>query len=317
MSALKHVMEVVDLLEDPEITGQKVKEFLRARGVDEVQVIEVRGKDGKDGKTDFLKVRIVGQKGKSRRGIAPTLGVIGRLGGIGARPDLIGMVSDADGAIIALAAALKIAELKSRGDELNGDVVITTHICPSAPTMPHKPVPMMRSPVDIFELLKLEVDPEMDAILSLDATKANLVINHTGFSITPVVKEGWILKVSEDLINIYVRVTGEPAKIVPITLQDILPFSTKVYHINSMMQPWIYTSAPVVGVATTSTLPVPGSATGATNIWALEQATRFVVEVAKDYTAGRARFYDENEWNIIVQTHGRIDEILKKGAPKK
>jgi len=314
MSALRHVLEVIDLLDDPNVTGEKVKKFLTERGVEDIQVSEVRGDKGK---TDFLKIRIPGQRGKSQNGDAPTLGIIGRLGGVGARPELVGMVSDADGAIVALAAALKIAEMRSRGDELEGDVVITTHICPSAPTMPHKPVPMMSSPVDIFELLKLEVDPEMDAILSVDATKANLVINYTGFSITPVVKEGWILKVSEDLINIYVRVTGEPARIVPITLQDILPFSTKVYHINSMMQPWIYTKAPVVGVATTTSLPVPGSATGATNAWALEQATRFVIEVAKEYTAGRIKFYDEAEWNTIIQVHGRIDEILKKGAPEK
>jgi len=314
MSALRHVLEVIDLLDDPNVTGEKVKKFLTERGVEDIQVSEVRGDKGK---TDFLKIRIPGRRGKSQNGDAPTLGIIGRLGGVGARPELVGMVSDADGAIVALAAALKIAEMRSRGDDLEGDVVITTHICPNAPTMPHKPVPMMSSPVDIFELLKLEVDPEMDAILSVDATKANLVINYTGFSITPVVKEGWILKVSEDLINIYVRVTGEPARIVPITLQDILPFSTKVYHINSMMQPWIYTKAPVVGVATTTSLPVPGSATGATNAWALEQATRFVIEVAKEYTAGRIKFYDEAEWNTIMQVHGRIDEILKKGAPEK
>jgi len=314
LSALKHVLEVVDFLEDPRVTGEKAKAFLEKEGVDEIEVKEVRGEKGK---TDFLKIRIPGKRGKSRGGEAPTLGVIGRLGGVGARPELLGMVSDADGAIVALAAALKLAELRKRGDILDGDVLITTHICPNAPTMPHKPVPMMSSPVDIFELLKLEVDEEMDAILSVDATKANLVINHTGFSITPVVKEGWILKVSEDLINIYVRVTGEPAKIVPITLQDILPFSTKVYHINSMMQPWIYTKAPVVGVATTTMLPVPGSATGATNVTVLEQATRFVVEVAKEFTAGKIRFYDESEWETIMSVHGRIDEILRRGVPSK
>ncbi len=314
MSALRHVLEIVDLLEDPAASGGKVKALLEKEGVKEV---ELRRVSGEKGGTDFLKIRIPGRSGKSRGGEAPTLGVIGRLGGVGARPELIGMVSDADGAVVALAAALKLAELTRRGDMVDGDVLITTHICPSAPTMPHKPVPMMSSPVDIFELLKLEVDDEMDAILSVDATKANLVINHTGFSITPVVKEGWILKVSEDLIDIYVRVTGEPARIVPITLQDVLPFSTKVYHINSMMQPWIYTKAPVVGVATTTTLPVPGSATGATNVMALEQATRFVVEVAKEFTAGRMRFYDEGEWNTIMRIHGEIGGILRRGAPGK
>jgi len=259
---------------------------------------------------------IPGRNGKCRDGSAPTLSIIGRLGGVGARPRLIGMVSDADGAIVALASALKICEMALRGDVLDGDVIVTTHICPNAPTRPHKPVPMMDSPVDLFSLLKLEVDLGMDAILSIDATKANRVINHIGFSTTPTVKEGWILKVSDDLIDIYTRVTGEPVSVVPITMQDITPLTTKIYHINSMMQPWIYTKAPIVGVAITTRLPVPGSATGATSIWSLEQATRFVVEVAKEFTSGRVRFYDEDERSTIMKVHGSVEEIMNRGAPK-
>jgi len=312
MSALKEVLEVIDLLEDPKVDGSKVSEFLKERGIEKVLVKEVKGEKAK---TDFIKIILPGERGKSRGGDAPTLGVIGRLGGVGARPSLKGMVSDADGAIVALASALKIAELASRGDVLNGDVIVTTHVCPSAPTRPHKPVPMMDSPVDMFTLLKMEVDKDMDAILSIDATKANRVINYTGFAITPTVKEGWILKVSDDLMDIYIRVVGSPPAIVPITMQDITPFTTKVYHINSIVQPWIYTKAPVVGVAITTLLPVPGSATGATNAWALEQATRFVVEVAKDFTAGNARFYDEEEWNTIQKVHGSVADIMKRGAP--
>ncbi|MCX8208762.1 MAG: DUF1177 domain-containing protein [Sulfolobales archaeon] len=163
--------------------------------------------------------------------------------------------------------------------------------------------------------MRREVTPEMDAVLSVDATRANWVIKHTGFAITPTVKEGWILKVSPDLIDIYVRVTGEAPVVVPITMQDITPYSTPVYHINSMMQPWLYTSAPVVGVAITARMALPGSGTGITNFIALEQATRFVIEVAKDFTTGRARFYDPDEWETITKLHGPVAHILKRGTP--
>ena len=64
--------------------------------------------------------------------LSAVLGVIGRLVGLGARPEYIGLVSDADGAIVALATAYKIAELKSRGEALPGDVIVSTHICPCA-----------------------------------------------------------------------------------------------------------------------------------------------------------------------------------------
>jgi hypothetical protein len=315
MSALKYVMEIADLLEDPKVSGKVVKRFFEDRGLLGYMEISVETIQGEKGSTDFITIRIPGREGKSSGGKAPTLGVIGRLGGVGARPAQIGLVSDADGAIVALAVAYKVAEMKRRGDILPGDVIITTHVCPNAPTRPHHPVPMMDSPVDIFTLLKKEVTPEMDAILSVDATKANWVIKHTGFAITPTVKEGWILKVSPDLIDIYIRVTGEPPVIVPITMQDLTPYTTPVYHLNSMMHPWLYTKAPVVGVAITARMAVPGSATGVTNIVALEQATRFVIEVAKEFTAGRAKFYDEKEWETLMRIHGPVDRILRAGAP--
>ncbi len=314
MSTLKYVLEVIDLLDDPRVNGEVVRRFLLGKGFGDIRVA-VETIRGDRGSTDFITIVIPGERGKSSGGSSPTLGVVGRLGGIGARPAQLGMVSDADGAIVALAAAYKIAEMRARGDVLPGDVIVTTHICPNAPTRPHKPVPMMDSPVDIFALLKREATDDMDAVLSVDATKANWVVKHTGFAITPTVKEGWILKVSPDLLDIYVRVTGEPPVVVPITMQDILPYSTPVYHLNSMMQPWLYTRAPVVGVAITARMAVPGSGTGITNFAALEQATRFVVEVAKDFTMGRARFYDPEEWETIIRVHGPVADILMRGAP--
>lgn len=314
MSTLKHVLEVIDLLDDPKVSGESVRKFFVSRGFTDIE-IEVETIRGSKGSTDFATITIPGGTGKKFGGQSPTLGVVGRLGGIGARPTYIGMVSDADGAIVALATAYKVAEMRARGDALPGDVVITTHVCPAAPTRPHKPVPMMDSPVDIFTLLKKEVRDDMDAVLSVDATKANWVIKYTGFAITPTVKEGWILRVSPDLTDIYVRVTGEPPVVVPITMQDILPYSTPVYHINSMMQPWLYTKAPVVGVAITARMALPGSGTGPTNFVALEQATRFVVEVAKDFTMGRARFYDPEEWETILRIHGPVADLLRKNIP--
>lgn len=315
MSTLKHILEVVDLLEHPGVNGKIVRKFFIDKGFTDME-IEVETIHGDKGSTDFVTITIPGRIGKNSGGYSPTLGVVGRLGGIGARPAYIGMVSDADGAIVALATAYKIAEMKTRGDVLPGDVIITTHVCPVAPTRPYKPAPMMDSPVDIFTLLRKEVRDEMDSVLSVDATKANWVIKHTGFAITPTVKEGWILRVSPDLTDIYVRVTGEPPVVVPITMQDILPYSTPVYHINSMMQPWLYTKAPVVGVAITARMALPGSGTGITNFVALEQATRFVVEVAKDFTMGRARFYDPDEWETIVRIHGPVADLFRKNIPK-
>ncbi len=309
MSCMKQVIEIIDLLDSAKINGASIAKILNENGIEN---IEVKTISNKKGKTDFIKILIPGINGKYNNGNAPTLGIIGRLGGIGARPEIKGIVSDADGAIVALSSALKFGKMLLNGDQLNGDVIITTHICPNAPTLPHYPVPFMDSPVDMMEILKLEVDPRMDAILSIDATKGNRVIKIQGFAITPTVKEGWILKISEDLINIYERVTGDVACVVPITMQDITPYGNKIYHINSIMQPWLMTDAPIVGVATTAKLPIPGCGTGCNYIIGLEAATRFCIEVAKEFTSNKCKFYDEEEFKRIINLYGSMKNILRK-----
>jgi len=307
---LKQVLEVYELLDGADASGDSVAALLRSRGLEEVAVKTIRGERGQ---TDFVKVRIPGTEGKMSGGSAPTLGVIGRLGGVGARPEMLGIVSDGDGAVTALSVALKLADMEARGDRLRGDVVVATHVCPRAPITPHKPVPFMGSPVDISVMNREEVDPSMDAILSIDTTKGNRIVKWRGFAITPTVKEGWVLKVSDDLLNIMEIVTGRIPRVCPITTQDITPYGTGLDHINSIMQPATATDAPVVGVAITTETPVPGCATGASHVTDIEEAARFVLEVAKAYGRGLCRFYDEEEWRIIVERYGPLKVLQTKG----
>jgi len=241
---LKQVIDVMELLDDANITGEKVATLLKEHGLTDITIKEIKGAEGS---TDFIKIRIPGKNGKTRGGKAPTLGVIGRLGGIGARPEQIGLVSDSDGASTALSVAMKLADMQRKGDQLQGDVIVATHICPDAPIKPHEPVPFMGSPVDTVTMNKHEVDLEMDALISIDTTKGNRLANWRGFAITPTVKEGWVLKVSKDLVDIMEWVTGELPKICPITTQDITPYGNGLDHINSIMQPCIATNVPVLG----------------------------------------------------------------------
>ena len=233
------------------------------------------------GSTDCITVLIKGSDGKSSGGSTPTLGIIGRLGGLGARPELTGFVSDGDGALAALSAGLKLAEMNKNGDVLKGDILVATHICPDAPTQPHEPVPFMGSPVEMHQNNETEVLPEMDAILSIDTTKGNRVINHRGFAISNTVKDGYILSVSEDLLDIMQTVTGSMPKVFPLSTQDITPYGNDLYHLNSILQPATATHAPVVGVAITTETMVAGCATGASHFTDVEEAARFAVETAK------------------------------------
>jgi len=191
--------------------------------------------------------------------------------------------------------------------------VVATHICPNSPIMPHHPVPFMGSPVDIAVMNREEIDDTMDAVVSIDTTKGNRIAKWRGFAITPTVKEGWVLKVSDDLLDIMEITTGRLPRVCPITTQDITPYGTGIDHINSIMQPCTATDAPVLGVAITTETPVPGCATGASHVTDIEEASRFVLESAKAYGKGLCRFYDEEQWALIVQRYGPLKLLQTKG----
>ena len=308
---IKQIIEVYNLLDDSSVTGEKVADYLRSICPD--ASLEVYPLEGPKGTTDMLKVRVAGTHGKTKGGAAPTIGLLGRLGGIGARPERIGFVSDGDGALVAVALAAKLLDMQNKGDYLEGDVFISTHICPHAPTAPHKPVPFMGSPVDMAQVNREEISEELDAILSVDTTKGNRIINSRGFSNSPTVKEGYILKVSDDLLDIMQITTGELPRVFALTMQDITPYGNDLYHLNSILQPATATNAPVVGVAITAQTMVPGCATGASHFVDVEEAARFMLEVAKSFCKGDCQFYDKEEFARIVQRYGSMRHLQTQG----
>lgn len=304
--ALKQVIDAYELLDSAQVDGAKVRHWLSSFGDDEVTVHTVSGIRGS---TDFVRVIVQGTQGRRSGGQAPTLGVIGRLGGIGARPERIGIVSDADGAITALGVAAKAMTMKRQGDRMDGDLIVCTHICPTAPTIPHNPVPFMSSPVDMRTMNENEVHAEMDAILAVDTTKGNRILNHRGVAITSTVKEGYVLPVAPDLLDLLQYATGQLPRVLPLSTYDITPYGNDLPHINSILQPATATTVPVVGVALTAEVPVPGCATGASYLPDIDAAVRFCLEVAKGYGAGTVSFYDEKHYRRAVELYGSMTRL--------
>ncbi|OZI61688.1 DUF1177 domain-containing protein [Bordetella genomosp. 11] len=308
--SLTHTLKVFEAFDSAFASGQTVADLLRPYA--DHATVAVKTITGPKGKTDFVRIEIRGTDGKQAGGNAPTLGIVGRLGGIGARPSRIGLVSDGDGAVAAVAAALKLAHMASQGDRLPGDVVISTHVCPDAPTRPHEPVDFMDSPMDTETLNENEVSEEMDAVLSIDTTKGNRILNHKGYAISPTVKQGYILRVSEDLVRIMEMTSGRPAVTFPITIQDITPYGNGIYHLNSILQPSVATRAPTVGVAISAISVVPGCGTGASDEADIAAAVRFAVEVAKEFTRGTCAFHDAQEYDRLVSMYGSLEHLQKR-----
>lgn len=327
----RQLLDLFDILDSPSASGQAVVDYLRT--IDPECDAETYALVGAKGSTDMVRVRIPGSQGRASGGDAPTIGLLGRLGGIGARPERIGFVSDGDGALCALACAAKLIDMRVKGDVLPGDVFVSTHVCPHAPTAPHKPVPFMGSPVSMAEVNREEVAGSavavqaegvsqessvgqwpLDAVLSVDTTKGNRIMNHRGFMISPTVKDGVILPVADDLVILMEIATGRPARTFPLSQFDITPYGNGLYHLNSILQPATATYAPVVGVAVTTETTVPGCATGATHLEDVAEAGTFMIEVAKAFGAGDCRFYDEDELALFHARYGEFTVLQGMGA---
>ena len=186
----QRVLDTFEILDSAYASGKAVQDLFASKGFGDI--VEVQQLNGPKGTTDFVRIIIKGSNGKLSGGTAPTLGVTGRLGGLGARPEMIGFVSDGDGALTAIAVALKLCDMQKKGDVLPGDVIVTTHVCPNAPTSPHFPTPFMGSPVEMGTINTLEVEMDVDAVLSVDTTKGNKIICKRGFAISEqAVTEGF------------------------------------------------------------------------------------------------------------------------------
>jgi hypothetical protein len=246
------------------------------------------------------------------------LGVIGRNGAIGARPVRIGMVSDADGPIGAIATALKLAHMKRAGDDLPGDVIVTTHIATNVSMSFNDGVAFMGMPVSSETMNTYEVSDAMDAILSIDASKGNSIIKQRGFALTPTAMQGYILRMSPDLVKVMESTTGRAAVTLPISQQDITPYDNGLYHFNSIMQPHIATEAPVVGVAVTAQSVVGGSDSSANHEVDIAEVVRFCVEVAKRFTVASTdqpcEFYNAAEWSKIRGMYPELSVFQTSGG---
>ncbi|QQK08355.1 DUF1177 domain-containing protein [Miniphocaeibacter halophilus] len=307
---LKHLIELYDKLDSSKINMEEIVDYFK--NIYEDFEIETYVLMGENGFTNMIKILIPGINGKRNGGNAKTLAILGRLGGIGARPNVIGFVSDGDGALAVLATAAKILSMKSKGDHLNGDIYISTHICTHAPTVPHEPVDFMGSPVNISQINEEELvnsRVKIDGVLSVDTTKGNRIYNKKGFAITPTVKEGYILRVSEDLLDIMEWVTGELPGVLPITTQDITPYGNDIYHINSILQPSVVTDLPTVGIAITTETIVPGCMTGSSHIMDIETTAKYLVEVSKAFGNNKCNLYDEEEFEKLKNKYGSLKKL--------
>lgn len=127
---MKQVIDTIELLSSAHITGEAVAQALRAAGDCEVEVTPLE-RDG--AATEFLSIVIPGADPPRRNWASSAAWAAS------ARPAVTGLVSDSDGAVVAIAAALKIMAMARQGDVLPAP-------CASAPTSARAPAPVRTIP---------------------------------------------------------------------------------------------------------------------------------------------------------------------------
>lgn len=299
---LREVLDVIDLLDDPR---SGVDEFLELLGPGDHEVTREAFKN-ELGSTEFVKILFKGKAGKSSGGDAPTLGIIGSNGGLRLPGDRSGLVSDADGCIVGLSCALRLARMARRQQQLKGDVIVSTHICQQAHPIPHDPYPFVMSPIPSSEKHPKMLDERMDAVLTPETCKGNKLVTADSFAVSPPVKEGYILRPHQSILHIVEMVTGKNPVIFPITMQDITPFESGVHHVCGMVIPSVFGTAPVIGVPISMNQPVLPAATGVQQAVALDFAGRFCIEVAVSFGLGECQFYHESDFEAFIKAYGSI-----------
>lgn len=224
------------------------------------------------------------------------------------------MVSDADGAIVSLTTLLELLNLREKGIELKVDVSFVTNLSMIAKLIPHAPFKFMVPSVGLDDALKVEVDPQATTVLSIDSTKGNRLAKYDDFALTHVIKDGYILKLSDEVIDIYNKVTEHEIYMIPLTSGDLTPLDFNVYHISTLISPWLYTSAPVIGLATVSPRAIPGYETGVMNLNMLEHASRFCLEFLK-YMEKGGRVYGEDELQELERRVGPSNLVRVRRSP--
>lgn len=308
--SFKSAMKVYDVLDSAYVEGETIVKMFLAEGAEEASSERLQGEDGF---TDIVRIFLKGKKGKSSGGTAPTLNLAGSLVGVGARPATIGIVGDGDGAIVVLAAGLKFLDMKKKGDGLEGDIVILLNIIASCTSEPTEPIASMYCPVNFWHMKDKFIDKNADAILDVNVTRSSNIIHKKGFAITPTVKEGWLLRTSDDALFVMQQVTGEMPAVLPLTMQDLTPTRNGVRHINDIGALPEGITSPCIGVALTSTVTVNAGGSGMTNLTEIEPAIRYCIEVAKNYGRGKFSFYCQEEFDKLVKMYGSMNHLQTHG----
>ena len=301
---LRHVIEIYDLLSDPSARGPQVAALFDGSRTALTETADDAGRH-----VDFIKIVFPGSAGKMSGGSAPTLGILGTLGGLRIPGLSKGLVSDADGAVVALACALRLEQMSGFGERYKGDVIVATHVCQEAIEEPHEPYSFMRGPLSKRDMTAPQVDPDMDAILSIDTSRGNRVwqprwLRHHVSGQRGLGAEGESRLAARHGIH-----DGPGARGLPDRHAGHHPLRKRTHPHQRDHAAGDLDRGARRRVALTTRAVVPGIGTGVAHLTHLEVAGRFCLGTAEAFGAGDCTFYDAAEFARLVELYGSMGHL--------
>lgn len=73
--------------------------------------------------------------------------------------------------------------------------------------------------------------------LCIDTARGSRIIKHRGIAISNIIKFGYILRASDDLLSLPEAVAGELAHVLALSPPDITPYGNGLTHLSGILQP--------------------------------------------------------------------------------
>lgn len=302
---LKQGIEVFDLLTSAKVNSTRIVEYISSFGPCKAQV---EGSCGPNGSYKTLKVTIAGTDGAISGGKSPTLGFVGQVGDQASSQSKNERIPDYIGTSIVLLTAAKILQMITSGNALRGDVILSAQIGSNTSTSVSSENTTFQKEVPTHT----EVSLVMDAVISIGSYRGAKIGYNKSIAISPTVKEGYILEISDDLWALAKKTNDVSPISLPLSQQDIIPCEKGLPQAHTILQPSRATSAPVVGIGIQNEM-ASRHGLNTSLFERIESTGRFLVTVATAFTNNNCSLYDEHEFTILRTSYGDMSHFQHIG----
>lgn len=293
------IIELADLLSQNDFGSNELVDYLKSVGPADAEIQLVHTVDSS---IEILKVIIKGTEGAFSGGTRPTLGIVSQLSNCKSTIEGIGCIDMNAGVFSVLVAAYELLHITKTEGGILGDVMFAVFIGSDV-------TPKLRALISFLSDNSFGISQHMDAVLSVGTSKFFERENDGSIAVSPTVKEGYILKISDDILDVFSRQSNQAIEALTITQQDIIPTEKGMTQRTNLLQPSTKTSAPVVGISIGSSAALSNEDGRVVSLKDIGRIATGCLDIARSYGANECVFYDEEEFTELRVSYGNMSHF--------